>query len=77
MSFVRSSPVDEALHKRHHARVTRGIVWDGLGKGKGKASERDVGWKVVRDGLRFGWKDEGGGRVVVCDGSWGGSKVSP
>jgi N-acetyltransferase len=84
MSYVRSSPSDESTHRKHHDRVVRGIIWDGLGKGKGKAhfinkgeaaEGGGEGWKVVREGVRFGRRNEGVGRVIVCDGSWGGSKV--
>jgi N-acetyltransferase len=80
MSYMRSSPPDEILHKRHHARVVRGIIWDGLGKGKGKyptskGEGKVTGWKVVSEGIRFGKRDEGVGKVVMCDGSYGGNKV--
>ncbi|WVQ79064.1 hypothetical protein IAT38_001157 [Cryptococcus sp. DSM 104549] len=71
MSFMRGGP-DETVHQAHHARVLRGIVWEGLKKGKGG----EVGWKVVKDSVTFGegkWKAKG--RVVVVDGSWGGSKL--
>lgn len=73
MSFVRGSE-DEHLHAKHHARVIRGIPWDGSGKGKGKMIG-DGGWKVVRDDVYFGEKSAGKGRVIMCDGSWGGQKV--
>lgn len=75
MSFVRGSE-DEGLHRKHHARVMRGIIWDGLGQGRHKGKGRaDGGWRVVRDGVSFG-AEKGKGKIVVCDGSWGGSKVS-
>ena len=73
MSFVRGGE-DEGLHEKHHARVTQGIVWDGLGRAKGK--NKDGGWKIVRDAVPFGRDGNGKGKIVVCDGSWGGSKAS-
>lgn len=69
MSYMRGGS-DESLHSKHHAKVVRGIAWDGLGKGKAKEG---TGWRVLEEGLRFG--DTGRGRVIVCDGSWGGLKV--
>ncbi len=72
MSFVRGGE-DESLHEKHHARVARGIIWDGLGR-KGKSKE--TGIAIVRDGVVFGKERGGRGKVVMCDGSLGGSKVS-
>ncbi|CAD6579680.1 MAG: hypothetical protein TREMPRED_002547 [Tremellales sp. Tagirdzhanova-0007] len=72
MSFVRGGE-DEGLHEKHHARVTRGIVWDGLSRGKGQS--REGGWRTVHDAVRFGRDGKGTGKIVVCDGSWGGSKL--
>lgn len=80
MSYVRGAE-DESLHEKHHARVTRGILWEGLGRGKGKGKAKahtgseaaDCGWRVVRDDVTFGVK--GKGKIVVADGSYGGSKV--
>lgn len=80
MSYVRGGE-DEGLHERHHARVTRGIIWDGLGRSsrstkmKGKEKDKEVGWRVVKDNVSFGPK--GKGRIIVADGSCGGAKVSP
>jgi N-acetyltransferase len=75
MSYVRGGE-DEALHAKHHVKVIRGIPWDGLGKGKGRATTSDAGWKVVADHLEFGsGREKAKGRVVMCDGSWGGQKV--
>jgi N-acetyltransferase len=79
------------MHSKHHSRVVRGIVWDGLGrgqkgrggqvkgKGKGKGMDDvgrqvDVGWRVVRDDVRFG--RDGRGKIILAEGSWGGAKVS-
>ncbi|WVQ62728.1 uncharacterized protein L199_000876 [Kwoniella botswanensis] len=73
MSFMRGGE-DESVHVAHHTRVLKGIVWDGLGKGKGKSRE-DKGWKVVKDDISFGEKEKGKGRVVMVDGSYGGSKL--
>lgn len=76
MSYVRGGE-DEALHAKHHVKVIRGIPWDGLGKGKGKQTASDAGWKVVADHVEFGsGREKGKGRVLMCDGSWGGQKVS-
>jgi N-acetyltransferase len=82
MSFMRGGD-DEGVHERHHARVVRGIVWDGLGKGKGKAAGQGAGghkgegagqgWRVVQDDVCVGSVR---GRIVMLDGSWGGNKVS-
>lgn len=78
MSYVRGGE-DEGLHERHHARVTRGIIWDGLGRGakstKIKGKEKETGWRVIKEGVSFGPK--GKGRIIVADGSYGGTKVSP
>lgn len=87
MSYVRGGD-DEGLHEKHHARVTRGIIWDGLGRGrrikarpKSKSQEvgevvvTDKGWRVIKDNVPFGAK--GKGRVIVTDGSYGGTKVCP
>ncbi|WRT65554.1 uncharacterized protein IL334_002499 [Kwoniella shivajii] len=71
MSFMRGGQ-DESVHIAHHTRVLRGIVWDGSGKGKGKSSE--AGWRVVKDDIVFGG-GKGKGRVVMVDGSYGGSKL--
>jgi N-acetyltransferase len=81
MSYVRGGD-DEGTHEKHHARVTRGIIWDGLGRGKGKGkrgegADRDNGWRVVRDNVPFGPGGKGKGRIIVADGSYGGSKVCP
>lgn len=73
MTYVRGGG-DEGLHARHHGRVMRGISWEGLGKGKGKV-KGETGWREIKE-ITFGRKGEGKGRVVVCEGSWGGSKVS-
>lgn len=80
MSYVRGGE-DESLHERHHARVVRGVIWDGLGKGsrsvagKDKGKERDLGWRAVKDNVSFGTK--GTGRIIMAEGSYGGAKVSP
>lgn len=77
MSYVRGGE-DEGTHERHHASVTRGIVWDGLGKGKAKAravagNEAGKGYKVVKDCVDFGTK--GKGKIIAVEGSYGGAKV--
>lgn len=84
MSFVRGGD-DESTHEKHHARVVRGIIWEGLGrakisatKGKGKERARDPlesGWRVVRDNVELG-DGKVRGKVVMLDASWGGSRVS-
>jgi N-acetyltransferase len=81
MSYVRGGE-DQSLHERHHARVTRGIIWEGLGrsKGKGKGKERgegECGWRVVKDNVPYGPQGKGRGRIIVADGSYGGAKVCP
>ncbi|WOO78984.1 N-acetyltransferase ESCO2 [Vanrija pseudolonga] len=60
MSYVRGGD-DEAVHARHHARVTAGIPWDGRGRSK-----------VVRDRVAFA-----GGtlRVIEVDASVAGVRV--
>lgn len=60
MSYVRGGD-DEAVHARHHARVTAGIPWDGRGRSK-----------VVRDRVAFA-----GGtlRVIEVDASVAGARV--
>lgn len=81
MSYVRGGE-DEGLHDKHHARVTRGIIWEGLGRGikpRGvnvnvKGKEKELGWRVVEDGVSFGTK--GTGRIIMAEGSYGGNKVS-
>ncbi|KAK4689903.1 N-acetyltransferase, partial [Tremellales sp. Uapishka_1] len=73
MSYIRGGD-DEGVHGKHHARVTRGIIWDGIGKGKGKAMGQ--GWRCVQDDIRFGSGNKSIGRIVVFDGSWGGSKMN-
>lgn len=82
MSFVRGGE-DESVHERHHARVVKGIIWEGMGrskrpgKGVGKGKERDMtdcGWKVVRDGVELG-HGKVKARIIMMDSSWGGSKV--
>ncbi|WVF67082.1 hypothetical protein IAT40_001827 [Kwoniella sp. CBS 6097] len=80
MSIMRGGN-DEGVHAAHHARVLRGIVWDGLGKGKGKAvtgaGAGEQGWRVVKDDVVFGsGKGAARGRVVMVDGSWGGPKLA-
>jgi N-acetyltransferase len=95
MSYVRGGE-DEGLHEKHHARVTRGIIWEGLGrrvmpKEKGKRAVANesfgCGWRVVRENVSFGpsagpgngvgrEKGKGKGRIVVADGSFGGTRVS-
>jgi len=77
MSYVRGGD-DEATHEKHHARVTRGIIWDGLGRGKkikkvGSVDVLDKGWRVIKENVIFGGK--GKGRIIIVDGSYGGSKV--
>ncbi|ODO06180.1 hypothetical protein L198_01412 [Cryptococcus wingfieldii CBS 7118] len=73
MSFMRGGE-DEAVHRVHHTRVLRGIVWEGV-KVKGKG--REEGWRVVADDVEFGeGKGKGRGRVVVVDGSVGGPKIN-
>ncbi|OCF32379.1 hypothetical protein I316_06049 [Kwoniella heveanensis BCC8398] len=78
MSFMRGGD-DEGMHAAHHARVLRGIVWDGLGKGKAKAVagiSGEQGWRVVKEDVSFGLgKGAAKGRVVMIDGSWGGPKL--
>ncbi|OXG46127.1 hypothetical protein J010_05855 [Cryptococcus neoformans] len=66
MSFVRGGP-DEGVHVTHHTRVLRGILWEGMKKGEGE------GWKVVQEDVEFGGKRRG--RIIVVDGSFGGSKL--
>lgn len=80
MSYVRGGE-DEGLHERHHARVTRGVIWDGLGRGSRSATgrgkgkeERDLGWRVINDNVGFGTK--GKGKIIMAEGSYGGTKVS-
>jgi N-acetyltransferase len=95
MSYVRGGE-DEGLHEKHHARVIRGIIWEGLGrrvmpkeKGKRAVASEDsgCGWKVVRENVSFGpstgpgngvgrERGKGKGKIVVADGSFGGTKVS-
>jgi N-acetyltransferase len=81
MSYVRGGD-DEGLHEKHHARVTRGIIWDGLGRGKksgklkdGGANLSDKGWRVIKENVPFGEKGKGRGKIIVADGSYGGVKV--
>ena len=83
MSYVRGGE-DEGTHAKHHAKVVRGIPWDGLGRGKGKAKAKgkgrvdgeEEGWRVVAEHVAFGsGRNEAKGRIIVCDGSWGGAKV--
>lgn len=76
MSFVRGGE-DEHTHAKHHARVIRGIPWDGLGKGKGRALPgNDGGWRVIQQDVKFGGEQYSGkGRLITCDGSWGGQRV--
>lgn len=66
MSFVRGGP-DEGFHATHHARVLRGILWEGMKKGEGE------GWKVIQEDVEFGGK--GRGRIIAVDGSFGGNTV--
>ena len=76
MSYVRGGE-DETLHERHHSRVVRGAIWDGLGNGsksRGKGKEKDTGWRVVKDDISFGTK--GRGRIIMAEGSYEGVKVS-
>ncbi|WVQ73755.1 hypothetical protein IAR50_003335 [Cryptococcus sp. DSM 104548] len=75
MSFMRGGE-DEAVHRVHHTRVLRGILWEGAKvKGKGKGGEE--GWKVVADDVEFGeGRGKGRGRIVVVDGSVGGPKMN-
>ncbi|KAL1410260.1 hypothetical protein Q8F55_004266 [Vanrija albida] len=61
MSYVRGGD-DEAVHARHHARVTAGIPWDG----------RAPGSKVVKDRVAFA---SGTVRVIEVDASVGGARV--
>jgi N-acetyltransferase len=76
MSYIRGGD-DEGTHEKHHARVTRGIIWDGLGRGKRVKSkvDGDKGWRVIKDNVPFNGK--GRGRILVADGSFGGVKVCP
>jgi hypothetical protein len=76
MSYIRGGD-DEGTHEKHHARVTRGIIWDGLGRGNRVKSkvDGDKGWRVIKDNVPFNGK--GRGRVLVADGSFGGVKVCP
>ncbi|ORX36301.1 hypothetical protein BD324DRAFT_651542 [Kockovaella imperatae] len=92
MSYLRGGGEDESVHAKHHLRVVHGIPWDGLGKSSkasksasrgvsGSSSERSQvksgGWTVVQSDVEFGQgKQRGVGRVVMCDGSWGGTKAS-
>ena len=97
MSYVRGGGEDESLHAKHHSRVVRGVIWDGLGpstrrqtgpggefsssptQGKSRISRdqtRDRGWRTVEEGVSFGaGRGKITGKVVGCDGSWGGNKV--
>ena len=76
MSFVRGNE-DEGVHRRHHTRVVAGILWDGLGAWRRKdRGQPDGGWEILRDGVAFG-TGKGKGTIVVCDGSWGGTKAGP
>jgi N-acetyltransferase len=86
MSYVRGGD-DESLHEKHHAKVTRGSIWDGLGRGKLRKKtgnglgigigigEKDCGWRIVKDNVPFGPGGKGKGKVIVADGSYGGAKV--
>ena len=76
MSYIRGGD-DEGTHEKHHARVTRGIIWDGLGRGKRVKSkvDGDKGWRIIKDAVPFNGK--GRGRIIVADGSYGGIKVCP
>jgi N-acetyltransferase len=76
MSYIRGGD-DEGTHEKHHARVTRGIIWDGLGRGKRVKSkvDGDKGWRVIKDNVPINGK--GRGRILVVDGSYGGVKVCP
>lgn len=76
MTYVRGGE-DEGVHSRHHGRVMRGIPWEGLGRTSGKGGNKgEKGWKEVGE-VNFGQGvNAGKGRIVVCDGSWGGPKVS-
>jgi len=77
MSYVRGGE-DEGLHAKHHVKVVRGIPWDGLGRGKGKArADNDGGYRVIIENVSFGsGREKGKGKIIMCDGSWGGVKVS-
>lgn len=82
MSYMRGGD-DEGMHARHHARVIRGIVWTGatLASSATKGKERagtggGAQIKVVRQDVRFGPRGTGRGKVVMLDGSAGGTKVS-
>lgn len=73
MSYVRGGK-DEILHSKHHTKVVRGIIWENsLGKGKSKS----IGWRVVQDDVEFGsGREKGKARVIMCQGSHAGQKVS-
>jgi N-acetyltransferase len=84
MSYVRGGD-DESLHEKHHAKVTRGSIWDGLGRGRARKKtengigigigEKDCGWRILKDNVPFGPGGKGKGKVIVADGSYGGAKV--
>ncbi|WWC87706.1 uncharacterized protein L201_002598 [Kwoniella dendrophila CBS 6074] len=74
MSFMRGGD-DESIHIAHHTRVLRGIVWDGLNKGKSKSSTTEEnGWKLVKDDISFD-NGKGKGKIVVVDASHGSNKL--
>ena len=85
MSYMRGGGEDESLHAKHHNRVMRGMPWDGLGKPQRRGQSSQVGkeagpsvyrgWKVIREGVTLG-SGKGKGKVIMCEGSFGGSKVN-
>lgn len=75
MTYVRGGE-DEAVHARHHGRVLRGIPWEGLGRGMKGQVKGEKGWKELAEVSFSKGSYKGKGRLVVCDGSWGGAKVS-
>ena len=76
MSYVRGGGEDESVHAKHHSRVVRGIPWEGLGR-SGKGTKQLGGWTVIDENVEFrSGRQCGKGKVIMCDGSWGGARVS-
>ena len=67
MSYVRGGE-DDGLHAKHHERVVRGIMWDGLGN-RGQTS----GVRVIEENALLG--SHGRGRIISVEGSHGGTRL--